>query len=189
MSAASKVDVPFEAAAICDLKAAVLGEGDPSGLTFEQLLGAVGAHAAAETAALGEYGRLAEASADPVIALLMRMVLEDEERHHGLLQRIAATLRDALYWTHSPGALPQETSQHQRPPRDLVAVAHALVAEEQTGARALRHLAQREKGIDAGLHSLLLEMMAMDSDKHAHVLQFVERRLATRARAAGGRGE
>jgi hypothetical protein len=36
------------------------------------------------------------------------------------------------------------------------------------------------------LPSLLLEMMAMDSDKHARVLQFVERRLAARARAEGG---
>ena len=189
MFAQPQTDAPLEAAAICDLKALVLNEGDPSGLTFEQLLEAVTAHAAAETDALGEYERLAEASGDPVVALLMHLVLEDEERHHGLLQRIAATLHDALYWTHSPEALPQATQPGQRPPRDLAAIAHAPVAEEQTGARALRHLAQREKGIDAGLPSLLLEMMAMDSDKHAHVLQFVERRLATRARAEGGRGE
>ena len=79
--------------------------------------------------------------------------------------------------------------RHYRRQRSLAAIAHALVAEEQTGARALRHLAQREKGIDAGLHNLLLETMAMDSDKHARVLQFVERRLATRARAEDGRGQ
>ena len=44
-------------------------------------------------------------------------------------------------------------------------------------------LAQREKGIDAGLDSLLLEMMAMDSEKHARLLQFVQQRLEQRARA------
>ena len=45
----------------------------------------------------------------------------------------------------------------------------------------MRDLAQREKGIDAGLHSLLLEMMAMDSEKHARLLQFVQQRLEQRA--------
>jgi hypothetical protein len=51
----------------------------------------------------------------------------------------------------------------------------------------MRNLAQREKGIDAGLDSLLLEMMAMDSKKHARLLQFVQQRLEKRARAVGRR--
>ncbi len=50
----------------------------------------------------------------------------------------------------------------------------------------MRSLAEQEKGIDAGLDSLLLEMMAMDSEKHAHLLQFVQQRLEQRARAADG---
>ena len=50
----------------------------------------------------------------------------------------------------------------------------------------MRHLAQQEKGIDDGLHSLLLEMMAMDSEKHARLLQFVVQRLEKRARATDG---
>jgi hypothetical protein len=59
----------------------------------------------------------------------------------------------------------------------------ALIKEEQDGARALRDLAARERGIDSGLDSLLLEIMALDSDKHARLLQFVQRRLARRPAA------
>jgi hypothetical protein len=36
------------------------------------------------------------------------------------------------------------------------------------------------------LHSLLLEMMALDSEKHAKLLQFVRDRLIARARAEDG---
>lgn len=50
----------------------------------------------------------------------------------------------------------------------------------------MRDLAQREKGIDAGLDSLLLEMMATDSEKHARLLQFVQQRLEKRARGVDG---
>ena len=158
----------------------------PTSGTVEWLLEAVERHARAEQDALDEYAFVAEASADPVIALVMRLILEDEERHHGLLRRIEATLRDALDWTHSPSALPVSAVPQQPVPRDLVAITRGLVQEEHSGARMMRDLAQREKGIDAGLHSLLLEMMAMDSEKHARLLQFVQQRLEQRARSTDG---
>jgi hypothetical protein len=162
------------------LRADVLLQRDAGGETCVRLLDAIEQHASLEEKALGEYDRLAEASADPVIALIMRLILEDEERHHTLLKRIAATLRDALNWSHSPGALPHAEEVGLQD-KNLVSLARALIDEEHTGAAALRRLAQRERGVDGGLDSLLLEMMAMDSDKHAHLLQFVQRRLESRA--------
>jgi hypothetical protein len=152
----------------------------------EWLLEAVERHARAEQDALAEYAFVAEASADPVVALVMRLILEDEERHHGLLRRIEATLRDALNWTHSPSALPVAAIPERPLARDLVAITRGLVHEEHSGARMMRDLAQREKGMGAGLHSLLLEMMAMDSEKHARLLQFVQHRLEQRARITDG---
>src|ERR1051325_6372941 len=74
--------------------------------TAERLLDAVERHARAEEGALDEYEHIGAASGDPVIALVMRLILEDEQRHHGLLKRMEATLSDALNWTHSPSALP-----------------------------------------------------------------------------------
>jgi len=158
----------------------------PTHDTVEWLLEAVQRHADAEQDALAEYAFVAEASADPVVALVMRLILDDEERHHGLLKRMEATLRDALNWTHSPSALPHAGVPQQPVARDLVAITRGLVEEERTGARMMRDLAQREKNIDVGLHSLLLEMMAMDSDKHARLLQFVQHRLEARTRATVG---
>jgi rubrerythrin len=154
--------------------------------TIEWLLNAVEHHASAEADALIQYEQLAVASGDPVVALVMRLVLDDEERHHGLLKRIEASLRDALYWSHSPASLPISPTDQEPLHADLAAVAHDLVAEERTGARKMRELANLEKDISGGLHSLLLEMMAMDSDKHARLLHFVEVRLKSRAQAHDG---
>src|SRR6266571_1506401 len=122
--------------------------------TIEWLLEAVERHARAEQGALAEYAFVAEASGDPVIALVMRLILEDEERHHGLLRRIEASLRDALNWTHSPSALPIASVPQQPVARDLVAITRGLVDEERGGAKMMRDLAQREKGIHTGLHSM-----------------------------------
>jgi hypothetical protein len=154
--------------------------GPPTG-SVEWLLNAVSRHAAAEADSLTQYEYLAEASGDPVVALVMRLILEDEERHHGLLLRIESSLRDALEWSHSPDALPSNAAPPLPVFDDFTALARDLGDEERAGARKMRELAESEKKIDGGLHSLLLDMMAMDSDKHARMLHFVEQRLrATR---------
>jgi hypothetical protein len=168
---------------LAGITADVIGERDPSGETFIRLLNAIERHASLEVEALGQYEHLAQASGDPIIALVMRLILEDEERHHGLLKRISSTLRDALNWTYSPNALPRASAAATAPDEDLTSLARSLIDEEKTGAQALRGLAQREKGLGSGLDSLLLEMMAMDSEKHARLLLFVQRRLEARERA------
>ena len=161
----------------------------PAPGTVEWLLDAIERHANAEEDALGQYEYIATASDDPVIALVMRLILEDEERHHGLLKRIEATLRDALEWTHSPNALPASGTPQRPATRNLPESASALIEEEHTGARHLRDIARQEKHVGTGLPSVLLEMMAMDSEKHAQLLQFVRERLAARARAEDGPGD
>ena len=129
------------------MSADLFGNCGPKQQTFFLLLDAVDRHASLEVEALGQYEHLARASDDPVIALVMRLILEDEERHHGLLKRISSTLRDALNWTYSPDALPRMTTPAAATDEDLPALAGALIDEEKTGAQALRGLAQREKGL------------------------------------------
>ena len=154
--------------------------------TVEWLLNAVERHANAEKDALEQYDYIGGASGDPTIALVMRLILDDETRHHGLLKRMQATLSDALNWTHSPDALPSTGTPQHPVAKDLASATSELINEERTGAKYLRELARQQKGIDAGLHSLLLEMMAMDSEKHARLLQFVHDRLVARARSEDG---
>lgn len=156
---------------------------EPAEALVKRLYDTIQRHIQAETDALSQYDRIAEESGDPVIALVMRLVLQDEERHHGLLERIANSLRDALDWTHSSDALPMGKPYTGERAAALASVTHALVEEEKHGAKALRNLAQQERKIADGLHSLLLEMMALDSEKHAHLLQFVEQRLRSAVRA------
>jgi rubrerythrin len=148
----------------------------PDDSRIELLLRTMEQHIRGEAGALVQYERLAQVS-DPIVSLVMQLILEDEQRHHALLERIAATLRDALNWTRSADAFPSTMPTEGVAP-ELASLARTLIKEEQDGARALRELAARERGIDGGLDSALLEMMALDSEKHARLLQFVQRRLA-----------
>ncbi len=48
--------------------------------------------------------------------------------------------------------------------------------KEEEGARHLRWLAAQHKRVYGGLFMLLLETVALDSEKHAHILRYLLRR-------------
>jgi hypothetical protein len=144
----------------------------------ERLLRALDAHAAAESDSLGQYEALATSTGDPVVGLLMRFIVEDEQRHHRLLEQMATTLRNGLEWTHAPDSLPTRTPDDTAP--DYTAAIEStrgLIREEREGARYVRHLAHQEPNIYGGLYSLILEMIGQDSMKHEHLLRYVLKRL------------
>lgn len=150
----------------------------------ERMLRAIEAHAAAEADSLAEYKNLAATSGDPVVALLMHFIVEDEQRHHRLLEQMAVTLRDGLSWTHSPDALPAAAATEPSP--DLgqaIETTRSLIREEREGARHVRHLSRQEPRLYGGLYALILEMIGKDSTKHEHLLRFVQRRLEGRGNA------
>jgi rubrerythrin len=72
----------------------------------DRLLTALERHIAAEDEVLLSYRALVESATDPVIALLLRQVGTEEERHHGLLRNMAARLRDTLEWVQLARPLP-----------------------------------------------------------------------------------
>jgi hypothetical protein len=150
--------------------------------SVEWLLQAIERHAAAEAGALDLYAQIGNESGDPAVAVVMRLILDDEQRHHTLLKLIEASLRDALNWSHSPDALPVSAPPDRPVASSLASIVRDLVEDERAGARAMRQLASNEKGIAAGLHSTLLEMMALDSEKHAFLLKYVQHRLEARSR-------
>jgi hypothetical protein len=154
--------------------------------SVEWLLNAIERHAAAEAGALEQYEYVSRESGDPVIALVMRLILEDEERHHGLLKRMEATLRDALDWTRSPNALPSSGVPRAPVEQELAEAVRSLIDEENSGARYMRGLARQEQQVGSDLHALLLEMMALDSEKHAKLLGFVRERLVARSQTGEG---
>lgn len=156
-------------------------EQRPERSPTERLLTVLEAHAGAEAESLADYQRLVRSTTDPVVRLLMQMLLDDELHHHRLLERMATTVRDALHWTRSADALPsQPTSERAAADEALVSTTKARIREEHEGVRHLRELARREGHLGDGLFGLLLEVMAMDGEKHERVLRFLQHRLERR---------
>ncbi|MFN0070079.1 MAG: hypothetical protein ACKVVP_01145 [Chloroflexota bacterium] len=142
---------------------------------YEYLLRALESHITAERESLSQYRQLKESTNDPVIELVMGLILEDEERHHALMRRIAVRFQDDLNWSHSPEALPVPSGDNDG--AQVQELLGRFVASERAGIHELQDFARRSEGLYGGLPTELLEMMALDSEKHEHLLRFLFRRL------------
>jgi rubrerythrin len=160
---------------IADVYIDELRHPDPAGANLLSFIDTVESHISAEAASIQTYHRLVRQTSDPFIRVVMDLLIQDEARHHALPRQIAENLRAELTWSpESPPSLTDEAPDADGPTAVEV---RGLEAEERRGAEELRDLAQRQRRGDAELVCLLLEAMAMDSDKHARLLSFVARRL------------
>jgi hypothetical protein len=65
-------------------------------------------------------------------------------------------------------------------------ISRGLIREEHARTDQLRALANRERGLNGGLDSLLLEAVAMSNTIHEQMLRFVQRRLEEHAMCMQG---
>lgn len=69
--------------------------------------------------------------------MVMDMLVKDEARHHALLRRIAASLREKLNWSQ-PTALPSGDASTDESATATADEVRALELEERHGAQELR---------------------------------------------------
>ncbi len=159
------------------------GGDSPSQNAFEHLLTAIEEHAKKEEGAIVSYHTLAADFADPVLAQIMRLLAEDEERHHRVLREMALVVRaNVERWPAAAAPAPHSGL----PPRELeatISILREAMRDENSGIRELRSLARTYGDRYGGLLALLFELMALDSRKHARMLRFVTRQLQAERRA------
>ena len=142
----------------------------------EHLLRAIKDHITGETESLKAYKRLAEASGDTMVKEILGILMEEEERHHRTLERLAATWTDDLNWTHSRDAFPsQSVPDVER--TEFIGQVKTFIKEEENGVKDFHAAAKEARKGRRLMSAMMLEWMAMDGKKHAQGLQYLLRRL------------
>jgi hypothetical protein len=149
---------------------------EPVPSVSDRVVRALEAHVAAEAQDVSDCERVADSTNDPVVKLLLGMIVDDEKRHHSLLQMMINRLHEEVEFVASPSPLPTPGETTDFDPT-MVAAVRSLIRDEHEGARHLRHLARQDAGLYAGLYALLLESVARDSEKHATILRYLLQRI------------
>lgn len=143
-----------------------------------ELLAMLQEHAPREGAALAAYQRLVEESEDPDVGYLGRLILEDERRHHKVVNEMLEMLES---FTSGAPHRAGDPGSGSRPDPQLRAATSELIALEREDARELRRLRRAMQGANIPpLLSLLVELMIHDTRKHIGILRAIRGRAGRR---------
>ncbi len=142
-----------------------------------RLLSVLGGHRERESEALGAYKALVDECEDEGIRYLITLILEDEERHHDMIDEMLNTVRSFVEDLDIEPHVPSSVSGGGA---DLLDATQRLLDFEREDLAELRRL--KHDLSDDGSYPLLLlltKLIIRDTRKHIDVLKFV------RARAKG----
>lgn len=142
----------------------------------ERLLDDLQAHEAAERETLADYREAAEHAPDQGVAFLMRLILEDEERHHRLMAAMARDVADTLWWVHEDSPLP--SIDPLSPAKgDLLGQTERFLRIEHDTIEQLHTLRRAVKDMRSGLPELIVDGMEADTRKHIDMLKYIRTQL------------
>jgi len=131
-------------------------------------------HGSEEGEMLAVYEELAEHASDEGVRYLVSLILADERRHHQLIVEMA----NAMAWG-TPSVSPDRATPWVSDSLDpeLTAMTRKLRRAEEADYRKLRRLRRRVSRFgETTMWALLVDLMMLDTKKHATMLRFLERR-------------
>jgi rubrerythrin len=138
----------------------------------DKVLARLGSHVEAEQNVLADYAAVAETVDAPDVRYLMRLILDDERRHHRIFQEMTRAVQAGLEGRHLEPEVPALTG---RPlPEAVRALTRRLLAVEREDERELKSLRRQLRPVaDTTLWALLVDLMALDTKKHERILGFI----------------
>jgi len=134
-------------------------------------------HGAQEASLLESYRQVAEeASTSDGVRYLVRLILEDEERHHRVFTEMANDIKSFVWEVEVEPKVP---GMSRRSDPRLLAETRRLLAFEIEDAAQLRRLRKVLRGSPrSSLHPLLVDLMLHDTAKHIAILKHLRKQLA-----------
>ncbi len=139
-----------------------------------ELFGHLTEHVRNERNLLEAYVAAADATDSKALAFVVKLLIEDERRHHILFQELADSLKHDAEFRRGDPAIPR--LDFDRVDRSAVRdLTDQLVQREQEDLRELKKLQRGVRDIkDTTLWSLLVNLMQRDTKKHIAMLRFVQ---------------
>jgi rubrerythrin len=134
-------------------------------------------HMRTELELVDEYQSLAESSGGHV-AYLLRLIMEDEARHHRLFAEWCNAIQSDAELREVAPQIPRLSTSAD--PASVKAAARKFRKIEEADAKELEGLKRSLKTVkDTTVWDLLVDVMELDTKKHQLILKFIERHPGT----------
>jgi len=130
-------------------------------------------HGEEEGAILSRYQRFTEEASAPETRFLIKLIIDDERRHHGLLVEMANAIAWGLIDKSDNPVLPDMT--HMDAGKTALAEeTQSLIRAEKRDHLELKQLRKRLRPLrNTTLWELVVDLMLLDTEKHIRILQLV----------------
>jgi hypothetical protein len=144
-------------------------------VTMRELVELLAKHGSDEGRILAEYERVSASATDPAARYLIDLIVNDERRHHRMLVELAT----AMAWGTLGGVETSVPPLGWRLDEELTAATRTLRKFEEEDLHELQALRKRLRPFeDTTLWGLMVQIMVLDTKKHATILKFFERHAA-----------
>jgi rubrerythrin len=134
----------------------------------------------AERGLLEEYSAVAEQSKSKAFTYLVKLLIEDEVRHHRIFTELARSLKTEAELRSDPIIPSMDFVRADR--AAVLDATKRLLANEEQDARELKRLQHELRDVkDTSLWSLLVDLMQRDTQKHIAILRFVKKHTGRRS--------
>lgn len=132
-------------------------------------------HGEQEGDILSRYQAFADEASAPETRYLIRLILEDERRHHGLLVEMANAVAWGMVDTGDNPVLPDLSHLDSGNP-ELARETGRLLELERRDQHELKHLRRHLRPFaNASIWELVVDLMLLDTKKHIRILELVAR--------------
>lgn len=141
----------------------------------DELLDLMRAHVEAERTLLSEYADAVLRIEEADVRYLMSLILEDESRHHRMFEDMVRALEGARTWKHMEPSVPERTTDPLG--QDVQRITEQFLEAERDDRRELKKLRRKLSPVeDTTLWALLVDLMALDTEKHVRILETIASR-------------
>jgi hypothetical protein len=143
----------------------------------QELFDVLVAHERNEEEVISAYEGFAEKATSDAVRYLVRLILDDEKRHHRVLSELANTIRaDATF--EERGARVPYLDVHRRDD-SLLEETERFLALERKDRVELKHLARKERTVGGALDAFVVDLLQSDTERHIRILHFIKNAVRT----------
>ena len=142
----------------------------------QQVYDHITGHVDDEMAVIRAYADLAEKTDSPAFAYLARLILEDERRHHALLNDLAETIKSSAQLGSEPTPIP-DLGMWGADKEQILAETERYLELEKQDNHELDALAKELHDVrDTTIWELIIRLIQKDNEKHQRILKFIRDR-------------
>lgn len=141
---------------------------------FEQeAFDALVAHERDEEEVISAYEAFARETESDVVRFLIELIVEDERRHHKMLEQLANTIRAQSTFEETGPRVPY-LDVHRRRDRTLLETTKRFLEVERKDRSHLKDLAKTVEASGGEVDAFVVDLLRMDTERHIQILKFVE---------------